>query len=277
MTSVLHLLMDAALAAAQLLALLFVPPALATQTEPVASGIRAERAAESAVRLHRLSTALDAQLLGGFADVRVDQRVRNDRDTLADLGAALPAVDQRVDASRVIRPQGVADVFAKDVDCGAEVAGHAQLTCDEAIADASQPAPHAEVFALQCARPLIRGERSCRIELPAAMHGDTPRALLVDRGDQWSVVVVPQREAANATLVLRPSPGAAETFELGAVDSRSAVLIRVASQGQLRALAAGAVEIEWRTNASTIWTTVATEGVTDMAGASGTLQANADE
>lgn len=71
--TLLQLMLDGALAAAELLALLFVPPAAAR--EPIA--IDAPAAFERPVHLHRLSTSADIRLLGSLADVRVAQAVRD--------------------------------------------------------------------------------------------------------------------------------------------------------------------------------------------------------
>ena len=61
--NVLHLMIDGALAAGELLALLFVSPEIAA--EPLAAG--APPALERAVQMHRMSTAFDVRLLGSLA------------------------------------------------------------------------------------------------------------------------------------------------------------------------------------------------------------------
>jgi len=66
-------MLDGALAAAELLALLFVPPAAAR--EPAT--LDAPAAFERPLQLHRLSTSGDLRLLGSLADVRVAQAMRD--------------------------------------------------------------------------------------------------------------------------------------------------------------------------------------------------------
>jgi len=71
--TLLQLMLDGALAAAELLALTFVPPAAAR--EPAT--LDAPAAFERPVQLHRLSTSADVRLLGSLADVRVAQALRD--------------------------------------------------------------------------------------------------------------------------------------------------------------------------------------------------------
>jgi hypothetical protein len=71
--TLLQLTLDGALAAAELLALLFVSPAAAREPDT----IDAPAAFERPVHLHRLSTAAEVRLLGSLADVRVAQAVRD--------------------------------------------------------------------------------------------------------------------------------------------------------------------------------------------------------
>jgi hypothetical protein len=252
--TVLHLMIDGALAAAELLALLVVPAA--TASEPAA--IEARAALEEPVRLHRLSTTVDVRLLGSLADARVAQRVRNDGSTTADLAAHLPAVDERVDSLRVVRAGHAVDLLAGG-DCGdAPASGHARLSADEAIADALRLAPGTDaVIEVSAAQPLVRSGSAYRVSLPVAVDADSPGAALVDQGDSLFLLVVPHRRAPRSTLVLRPASAASQVLQLGAVDPRLAILIPLASRAQLDALADGAIELELEDERSTYWTTVA--------------------
>ena len=258
----LHLMIDGALAAAELLALLVVPTATASE----AAAIEARATLEEPVRLHRLSTTVDVRLLGSLADARVAQRVRNEGPTTADLAARLPAVDERVDSLRVVRSGRAVDLLAGG-DCGdAPVSGHARLSDDEAIADTLQLAPGTEaVIEVGTAQPLVRGGGAYRVSLPVAVDADTPGAALVDQGDSLFLLVVPHRRAPRSTLILRPASAASQVLQLGAVDPRLAILVPLASRAQLDDLAAGAIELELEDERSTHWTTVAPERIDEGA------------
>lgn len=259
--TVLHLMIDGALAAAAMLAPLFVPAAGAAAQAPV----EARAAVEIPVRLHRLSTALDVRLLGSLADVRVVQRLRNDGSTTADLAPHLPAVDERADSLRVVRADQAIDLLAS-VDCDeAPASGHARLSGDEAIADALQLAPGAEAaIEVIATHPLIRKDGAYRVALPLDLDADAPRAMLVDQGDARFLLVVPHRQAAKSTLVLRPAFGATQVQHFGRVDPRLALLIPLATRAQFDALADGAIELELDDGASTYWATVAAERIENV-------------
>ena len=89
----LQLVIDGSLAAAELLAMLFVPPAAAR--EPAA--IDAPVALEQPMQLHRLAAAADVRLLGSPADVRAAQVVRDDPR-----GRELLLVRTEADATRAM-------------------------------------------------------------------------------------------------------------------------------------------------------------------------------
>lgn len=256
--TVLHLMIDGALAAAEMLALLFVPAAGAAETHAP----EAPAALERAVQLHRVSTAVEVRLLGSLADVRVAQRLRNDGAMPADLAPLLPVIDERVDSLRIVRAAHAVDLLAGG-DCGDEpMSGHARLSDDEAIADALQLAPGADAVVESVAtHPLVRGEGAYRVALPANVGTDAPRAMLVDQGDSRFLLVVPHRPAAASTLVLRPVSGASRVLHLGRIDPRLALLVPLASRAQLDALADGAIELELDDGASTEWTTLVVQRI----------------
>jgi hypothetical protein len=251
-------MLDGALAAAELLALLFVSPAAAR--EPAA--VEAPATIERSVQLHRLSTAVDIRLLGSLADVRVAQAVRNASFTTADLAPQLPAVDEHVDGLRIVHGTHAVDLLPA---CGGDdlpIAGHARLTDDERIADALRLAPgsHA-VIETTAAQPLLRSGRSYRVMLPVRVEADAPRAMLVDEDNGAFLLIVPARAAPRGTLVLRPASGEPETLQLGAIDTRHAVLVPLPGRADLDRLADGAVEFELTDDRGTWWTTLVAERV----------------
>ncbi|MGZ8254691.1 MAG: hypothetical protein ACXWVT_07560 [Burkholderiaceae bacterium] len=262
--NVLHLMVDGAIAAAELLALLLMPPATsAAESTPIA----ARAAIERSVQLHHLSTAVDVRLLGSLADVRMAHHVRNDGSTTADLAAHLPAVDEQVASMRIVRAAHAVDLLAGG-NCGDALpaSGHARLSSDEAIADALRLAPGSSaIIEVIGTAPLVRSGEAYRVALPLRVDADAPRAVLVDQGDRAFLFVLPQRRASTATLVLRPASGAPRVLHLGEVDARLALLVPLAGRAQLDELADGAIELELTEGASTAWTTLVADRIDDTA------------
>jgi hypothetical protein len=254
--NLLHVLLDGALAAAELLALLFVPPAAAA---PPA-------ALERSVALHRLSTAVDVRLLGTLADVRITQHLINDSSALADLAPHLPAVDDRADSLRVVRGSHAVELLGAGGCADLPRPGRVELSSDEAIADALTVAPGAAaIVEVARAAPLVRSGPAFRVALPARHAAWTgasaPIASLVEQDDAWFLVLVPDRPAHAASLVLRPAARPSQTHALGAGDTDSAIVVPLADRRQLDALAAGAIELELATGDATVWTTVAAQRI----------------
>ena len=251
MTALLSLLADGALAAAELLALLFIPPTFAAEPVDTAAG---------PIALHRLSTSIDVRLLGMLADVRVVQHLRNDSDRAVGL-ATLPT-DEDADTVRVIHGDHTIE-FGAHAGCGDAIfVDRAQLTLDEAIADATTLAPGAEAtIEAITANTLLPQGGAWRVALPMRLDADRTRALLIDQGDARFIVVVPHIAARMATLVLRPASGTSERYELGAVDFGNAIVVPVASRERFDALAAGAIEMTLIGSRETVWTTVIGEVV----------------
>jgi hypothetical protein len=260
----LHLMLDGALAAAEMLALLAVPPAVAAPAAPAPTAVTAVTAEPATlhgpVLLHRLSTTVDIRLLGALADVRVAQHLRNDGARTIDLGARLPAVDEQVDALRVVRADGTVELLAA-ADCGeASPGGYARLAPDEAIADALQLPPGAEaVVEVIAAQPLQRRAGIYRVALPVAIEADAPRATLIDEDGGAYLVVVPHLRATAAAVTLRPTSGAARRIDVGPLDPRTAALIPLLGRIELDEVAEGAVEVELAGGGTTYWTTVVAE------------------
>jgi len=253
-------MLDGALAAAELLSLLFVSPAAAAEpTTPDAPA-----AFERPVQLHRLSTSVDIRLLGSLADVRVAQAVRNVSSTTADLAPQLPVVDEHVDGLRVVHGTHAIDLLPGGGGDDLPIAGHARLSEDERIADALSLAPGAHaVIETITAQPLLRSGRSCRVMLPVRVEADAPRAMLVDEDDGSFLLIVPHRAAPCGTLVLRPAYGEPETLQLGAIDTRHAILVPLPGRAHLDQLAEGEVELELADDRGTWWTTLVAERIVE--------------
>ena len=257
--TLLHLMFDGALAAAELLALLFVSPATARET------LDTPGALERPVQLHRLSTTVDVRLLGSLADVRVAQAVRNVSSTSADLASQLPAVDEHVDGLRVVHGTRAVELLGVNECDDRPIVGHARLSDDERVADALRLAPGANaVIESIAAQPLVGQGRSYRVMLPVRAEVDASRAMLVDRDDRPFLLLVPHRSAPRATLVLRPTTGQPETLQLGAIDTRHAVLIPLPNRARLDELAAGAIELELADGRGIVWTTLVAERVDEQ-------------
>lgn len=256
--TLLHLMYDGAIAAAELLALLFVPPAAAHAP----ATLDAPAVFQQPVQLHRLSTSVDIRLLGSLADVRVAQTVCNASSATADLAPQLPAVDEHVDRLRVVHGTHSVDLLPGDEGGDLPIAGHARLSDDERIADALRLAPGAHaVIETIAAQPPLRVGRSYRAMLPVRLEADAPRAMLVDDDDGSFLLIVPHRGAPRGTLVLRPASGEPETLQLGAIDTRLAVLVPLPGRAHLDRLAEGAVELELADDRGTWWTTLIAERI----------------
>ena len=117
----------------------------------------------------------------------------------------------------------------------------------------------------------IAGRRSCRaggangpsyrVMLPARFEADAPRAMLVDEDDGAFLLIVAHRAAPRGTLVLRPAYGEPETLQLGAIDTRHAILVPLPDRAHLDRLADGAVELELADDRGTWWTTLIAERI----------------
>ena len=251
-------MLDGALAAAELLALLFVPPAAAREPATPAAPL----AFEQPVQLHRLSTSVDVRLLGSLADARVVQAVRNASSTTADLAPQLPSVDEHVDGLRIVHGTHAVDLLPVCEGDDLPIDGHARLTDDERIADALRLAPGAHaVIEATAVQPLLRSGRSYRVVLPVRVEADAPRAMLIDDDDGAFLLIVPHRAASWGTLVLRPASGEPETLHLGAIDTHHAALVPLTGRAHLRRLADGAVEFELSDVRGTWWTTLIAERI----------------
>jgi hypothetical protein len=254
----LQLMLDGALAAAELLALLFVSPATAQEPATLEVPVALERP----VQLHRLSTSVELRLLGALADVRVAQTDRNMSSTSADLARQLPAAEEHINGLRVVHGTHAVDLLPAGACGDIPTAGHVRLSEDERAADALRFAPGADAaIEAIAAHPLAGTGRSYRVTLPLQVEVDATKATLVDEDDGFFLLLVPHRAARQARLVLRPTSGAAETLHLGAIDARHAVLVPLPSRAYLDGLADGAIELELADGRETWWTTLLAERV----------------
>ena len=131
--------------------------------------------------------------------------------------------------------------------------GHVQPTEDESVADASL------IDALAASSP--PRSRVVRLTLASRASRPDPRALLVDRGSERFLAIVPHRRTASGTLVLRPVPGRSETLELGALDPGVAILVPIATRAWFDALADGAIELEFEVDDTAVWTTLVAQRI----------------
>ncbi len=269
--SALQVLIDGFLTAAELVALLFVSPAAAAELPPHAPTVQAAASANNARALQLLSSSLDVRLLGSLADVRLSQQFRNDSGNTVNLAARLPAVDEHTDALRIHSSGRIVDLLGIDSGCGdeengeaeplqAHASGHAQISIDEVIADALQLAP-GETASIEwiATQALARTGASYRLALPAHAVVEA-QALLVDQSDARFLVVVPHRAARGiARLTLRPDRGATEIIELGPMSAAlTAYVVPLADSAAVKALAAGAIELETRADDGVVWSTLPT-------------------
>lgn len=270
--SVLQVLIDGFITAAELFALLFVSTASATEPPHRPPTVQVAPSPDRARALHLLSSSFDVRLLGSLADVRVSQQFRNDSGDTVNLAERLPTVDEHTDALRIHRSGRIVDLLGIDPGCGgdeendegetlqAHTAGHAQMSVDELIADALQLAP-GETASIEwvATRALARTGASYRLVLPSHVVVE-PQALLVDQPDARFLVVVPHRGArGTARLTLRPDRGATEIIELGQVSATpTAYVVPLADSAAVKALAGGAIELETRAEDGIVWSTLPT-------------------
>lgn len=281
----LQIVTDGFVAAAELAALLFISPASGMERAPAAAELTPaiERALDpglvhAGTGMHLLSSSFDVRLLGSLADVRVSQSFRNDGKDVISLAGRVPAADENADTLRIHRQGRTVDLLLReDVPqeergCGGDGIddsddddeapfdgeGHARLAIDEMIADALQLAPgEAASIELVITQPLSRSGASYQLALPRQPSIEA-QALLVDQSDTRFLVIVPHRDARGAArLTLRPDGGASETIELGMLrEPAQAFVLPLANRAALQALAAGAIEIETRSDDGVVWSTL---------------------
>jgi len=252
--TVLHLLRDGALLAAELVALLAVPPAAAGESAAPVT------APPTHVELHALASAIDVRLLDSVASVRVVQTVRNDGPAALQLAPHLPVADPRVDRLRIVRAGRSVGLLGAGDDCDTTApdmhAGRAQTTPDELHADLlTLPAGAQATIDIVAVDTVERGNGTVPIALPVTSVPLPARAWLLP-GDTPQLVIVPPPEARGAaTLTVRPAHGATEVVPLGTLSS-ALIVVPLATPMSARQLEEGAIELETVETGRVRWTTL---------------------
>jgi hypothetical protein len=243
-----ELVRDGALLAAELTALLFVPPADAA---PPAARLH---------ELHALASAVDVRLLDSLASVRVVQTVRNDAPAPLDLAPRLPASDARIERLRVAQGGRTVDLLSQDSECSATESGphegRAQTTPDELRADLlTLPAGAQATIELVAAAAVQPVDGAVQIALPATSVPLPARAWLLPGSPPRLVIVAPPESRGAATLTVRPAHGATEVVALGALSS-ALVVVPLPAHLSAAQLAGGAIELETVEAGRVAWTTL---------------------
>jgi hypothetical protein len=258
--SVLHVIQQGLLTAAELAALLFIAPAAAVEAAPAARSAGAP--IQDARAAHVASTAFDLSLLGTLAELRWIHTVENLGERPLDLAAWLPGADESIDALRITRGAHTVDLLAAVDGCGADVderGDHATLERDEAIADALQLS-RGEVARIEIGAVLVLEDRGrvYRAAAPAVPATLATYALSTVGSAPILTVLTPAGAAGIGRLTLRPVEGPAEIIELGRIEAGTAMfIVPLDAQSNLAALARGAVELEVRSAEAVHWTTLA--------------------
>jgi hypothetical protein len=236
--------------AAELAALLFVPPAAAA---PPAPTVR---------ELHALASAVDLRVFDSLASVRVVQTVRNDAAAPLDLAPRLPTADARIERLRVARGGCAVELVSPDSDdCGAVESsphdGHAQTTPDELRADLlTLPAGDQATIDIVATGVVDRDASSTRIGLPATSAPLPAQAWLLTSGATPQLVVVPPPGVrGTATLTVRPARGATQVVTLGSLTT-SMIMVPLTTSASADQLAHGAIELEVIEAGRVTWTTL---------------------
>lgn len=244
--SMLDHLKEGFVTAAELVALLFVPPAVGS--EPVVHDASASRI-EFALRDDR-------------AQLTVARRVSNTGDAMIDLAQQLPTTDANTASLRVVRGHRVVNLIG-DGDCGGDATesgetAHVKMAADEAIADALQLPPGESAWIEMAITHALRDSGAVqRIELPsvvaAAAHG-----FVTDRDGASAVLLLTldPETRGRVALHLRPDRSRSQTVDLGVVERLGAAFLIALDRAALQSLAAGAIELEARQGDKSVWSTL---------------------
>lgn len=244
-----QLVRDGALLAAELAALLAVPPAAAAPSTPTVR------------ELHALASAVDLRLFDSLASVRVVQTVRNDGAVPLDLAPRLPTSDARVERLRVAQGDRAIELLSQDDDCGATGSGphegHARTTPDELRADLlTLPGGAQATIDIVATGVVARYAGTTRIGLPVTSTPLPAQAwLLASAATPQLVVVPPSGVRGTATLTVRPAHGATEVMALGPLTA-SMVVVPLTATASPDQLAHGAIELEVIEADRVTWTTL---------------------
>ena len=171
--TLLQSMLDGALAAAELLALLFVPPA--TAHEPAT--LEAAAAFERPLHLHRLSTADDGLPMAGRARLTEDERIADAS------GRARPPVRAEADAPRTLLVDEEGRAFLIIVPHRAAERGTLVL---RPSSGESETLPLGEIDARRAVLVPLAG----RAHLVRLADGAIELELADDRGTWWTTLVV---------------------------------------------------------------------------------------
>ncbi|MGE5161188.1 MAG: hypothetical protein ACM3O5_06760 [Betaproteobacteria bacterium] len=183
--TLLHLMLDGALAAAELFALLFVTPAAARES----AAIDAPAALERPVQLHRLSTSADMRLLGSLADVRAAQAVRNDRS-----GRVLLLARTEADAPRAM-------LLDEDDGPFLLITPHRAVHRGTLVLRPSSGDPETLHLGALDLRHAVLVPLQGRAHLDRLADGAVELELVDDRGTQWITLVAERVDAPPAAQV----------------------------------------------------------------------------
>jgi len=257
--SAFHVIQQALLTAAELLALLFVTPAWAVEAAP------AQRAPSE-------RGSFELKLLGSLAELRWTHALENIGAEPIDLAAWLPDADESIDALRITRGARSVDLLQDVGGCELDadaLLDHATLEHDEVIADLLQlPRGETATIEVSAVRTLNGRGNVFWFAAPALPWAAASYTVVKGATEPMLAVVVPVA-AAHATLhlTLRRASADAETFDLGVVgepvdgapgSGHTAVfIVPLGDRSDVADLAQGAVELEVRSAGTTHWFTLA--------------------
>jgi hypothetical protein len=210
--------------------------------------------------LHLLDSAIDIQLLGSLAGVRIVQTVRNAGPVTLDLGRHLPAIDEQVDRLTVTRDGRSIDLVSGDeAGCGDDDAhaGHVLAAFDEWTADVLGMAAGSDArVEVEAVLPVEGQSPVLRLALPPTVVPLEAQAGWIDTPHgRRLLVVLPADAHGNATLTLRPADRPALRLAVGPVDGLPTALLLAPGAGA--AVELNAVELEIARPDRVVWTTLA--------------------
>jgi hypothetical protein len=244
--SVLEHLKEGFVTAAQLAALLFVPPALGG--EPATQDASASR--------------IEFVIRDDLAQLTLARRVSNTGDMTLDLARQLPTAGENARSLRVVRGERVVDLI-RDDDCGNAAAttgetAHVQMATDEAIADALQLPPGESAWIEIAITHSLQGHGAVqRIELPW-ITAASAQGFVADRDAKSAVLLVTPHPDTRGRLVLhlRPDQARSQQIDLGVVERAGAAFLIALDRAALQPLAAGAIELAAHREDAAVWSTL---------------------
>jgi hypothetical protein len=247
--SVLNVLKESFITAAEMVALVLVAPAFGAEST-------------AASRVDISDSRIELVVRNSRAEVRLAQRIINTSASMLDLATRLPAIDDSIESLRVLRGARAIELAHPGADCDGglgqrDESSHARVAIDEAIADALSLAPGESAWIeIATSRPLPQGAQITRVHT-RGIASLAAQSLLVNDGEQWLLLVVPGADARGTAQVrLRPRTGPAQRFDLGVIDARGTLFVIALAQVDAEALTAGAVEFESASAEGSVWATL---------------------